>query len=244
MPSTVDDPRDRIIVALDLPDADDARALVANCGNEVTFYKIGFQLVLAGGLDLARELIATGRKVFLDMKLLDIDNTVAHAVENAARLGVHMLTVHAYPNTMAAAVSAARGSELCLLGVTVLTSMDDTDLRAAGYAMSAAELVAMRAARARELGMGGVVCSPLEAAMVRRTIGPHGAVVTPGVRPAGTDRGDQKRVMSPAEAIGAGASHVVIGRPIIAAPDPRAAAISVRDEIESAADLSRNAVFD
>ncbi|MCB1462614.1 MAG: orotidine-5'-phosphate decarboxylase [Nitratireductor sp.] len=225
------DVRESLIVALDVPSVDEARTLVAALGEEAVFYKIGFQLVLAGGLDLARELIADGRKVFLDMKMLDIDNTVAKGVESAVRLGVQMLTIHAYPGAMKAAVEAARGSEICLLGVTVLTSMDDGDLRAAGYAASAAELVERRAEQARELGMGGIVCSPLEAALARRILGPGLAVVTPGVRPAGGDKGDQKRVMTPAQAMDAGASHIVVGRPITAAADPAAAARAIVGEI-------------
>lgn len=234
MANRQDDVRDRLIVALDFASPGDARQLVDRLGPDVGFYKIGFQLVLSGGLDLARELIAEGRKVFLDMKLLDIDNTVAHAVEAAARMGVDMLTVHAYPKAMAAAVKAAAGSPLRLLGVTVLTSMDDADLRDAGYGASAAELVARRAAQARDIGMGGIVCSPMEAATVRGIAGPAMAVVTPGVRPQGSDRGDQKRVMTPGQAIRAGASHIVVGRPVTAAPDPRAAAGAILDEVAAA----------
>ncbi|MEC9343112.1 MAG: orotidine-5'-phosphate decarboxylase [Pseudomonadota bacterium] len=232
---TSGDPRENMIVALDLPSADAARAMVEALGPQASFYKIGFQLALApGGLELARDLVAEGRLVFLDMKLLDIGNTIAGAVDSALRLGVHMLTIHAYPAAMQAAVQAARGSELCLLGVTVLTSMDDADLAQAGYAMTAAQLVERRASLARDLGMGGIVCSPLEAASVRAVTGPGMAVVTPGVRPAGAGRGDQKRVMTPAEARRAGASHVVVGRPVTAAADPAAAAAAILDELSAA----------
>ncbi|GIL01781.1 MAG: orotidine 5'-phosphate decarboxylase [Alphaproteobacteria bacterium] len=230
-----DSMRERIIVALDVAQVDDARRLVDTLGEEVTFYKIGFQLALAGGIELARELVAGGSKVFLDMKLLDIDNTVAGAVANAAALGVHMLTVHAYPKAMSAAVAAARGSDLCLLAVTVLTSMDDADLRAAGYDLAAAELVTRRAAQARDIGMGGIVCSPLEARVVRGIVGPSLAIVTPGVRPPGSQAGDQKRVLTPAQAIAAGASHVVVGRPVTAAADPRAAVRAILGQMRLAA---------
>ena len=184
---------DRVIVALDCADTGEARRIVTALGPSVGFYKIGFQLALGGGIELARALAGEGKRVFLDMKLLDIDNTVAHAVENAVRLRVDMLTVHAYPKAMRAAVSAARGSPLCLLGVTVLTSMDDADLAEACYGLTAAELVARRAAQARDAGMGGIVCSPLEAAAVRAIVGPDMAVVTPGVRPAGADAGRARR---------------------------------------------------
>ncbi len=223
--------RERLIVALDTPYVESAHALVRQIGSEAMFYKVGFQLALAGGLDLVRELKAQGHKVFLDMKLLDIDNTVAKAVEQAVALNVDMLTIHAYPNAMRAAVSAAKGSALTLLGVTVLTSMDDSDLRAAGYAQDAASLVARRAAQARDAGMGGLVCSPVEAAAVRAIVGPDMAIVTPGVRPAGSSEGDQKRIATPGAAIAAGATHLVVGRPVTEAVDPGAAAAAIVAEI-------------
>ena len=226
--------RDRLIVALDLPSVDEARAMVKRISGAATNFKIGYQLALAGGIDLARELKAEGMKVFLDMKLLDIDNTVAKAVESAVALGVDMLTLHAYPKAMRAAVSAARGSNLCLLGVTVLTSMDDGDIADAGYSGSVTELVAKRAEQARAAAMGGIVCSPQEAAAMRSILGPQMALVTPGVRPAGSDHGDQKRVATPAQAIAAGASHLVVGRPVTAAGDPQSAAQAIVDEIVSA----------
>ncbi len=223
--------RERLIVALDTPDVGSARELVRQIGNQAVFYKVGFQLALAGGLDLVRDLKAQGHKVFLDMKLLDIDNTVAKAVEQAVALNVDMLTIHAYPNAIRAAVSAAKGSALTLLGVTVLTSMDDSDLRAAGYAQDAASLVARRAAQARDAGMGGLVCSPVEAAAVRAIVGPDMAIVTPGVRPAGSSEGDQKRIATPGAAIAAGATHLVVGRPVTEAIDPGAAAAAIVAEI-------------
>ena len=180
----------RLIVGLDVPTTDKAAAIVAKLGDTVGFYKIGHQLAFAGGLGFARELIADGKRVFLDMKLLDIDNTVAKGVENIVKMNVTMLTLHAYPKAMRAAVEAARGSDLCLLGVTVLTSMDDTDMMEAGYADDARTLVLKRARQAFEAGMGGIVCSAAEAAAVRKIVGPDMAVVTPGIRPAGADHGD------------------------------------------------------
>src|SRR5690606_26331853 len=226
--------QDRLIVGLDVATTAEASGIVADLGDSCRFYKIGYQLVLAGGLDLARELIGSGCKVFLDMKILDIDHTVARAVENAARLGVSMLTLHAYPKAMRAAAEAARGTDLCLLGVTVLTSMDDADLIEAGYAAGAAELVKRRAAQARAAGIGGIVCSANAAADVRALVSDALAVVTPGIRPAGAATGDQKRVMTPAEAIRAGASHLVVARPIIGAADRRAAASAILKEMQSA----------
>nr|WP_246272812.1 orotidine-5'-phosphate decarboxylase [Oricola thermophila] len=226
--------RDRLIVGLDLPNVADAEAMVERLGDTVSFYKIGYQLVFGGGLEFARDLAASGKRVFLDMKLLDIDNTVARGVENIANMGVSMLTIHAYPKAMAAAVGAARGSDLCLLGVTVLTSMDDADLSDAGYRDTAAALVERRARQARDAGMGGIVCSAAEAAAVRAMAGPGMAVVTPGIRPAGAAAGDQKRVVTPGDAIRAGASHLVVARPIVAADDPKAAAQAILDEMEAA----------
>ena len=232
--SAVADARDRMIVALDVPTLSEARAIIKTLGDDASFYKIGYQLAFAGGLDLARELVAEGRNVFLDMKLLDIDNTVAKAVENVAAMGVSMLTLHAYPNVMRAAVGAAKGSPLTLLGVTVLTSMDAADLIEAGYAQTPRDLVLRRALQAREAGMGGIVCSAEEAGQVRGIVGPTMAVVTPGIRPKGSDRGDQKRVMTPGEAIRAGASHLVVGRPVTSAPDMAAAARAIIAEIAEA----------
>jgi len=227
-------PADRLIVALDVPSTGEARQIIAELGNSVSFYKIGFQLVFAGGLTLIEELKNDGKKVFLDMKLLDIDNTIEKGVENAVGLGVDMLTIHAYPKAMRSAVAAAKDSGICLLGVTVLTSMDDDDLAAAGYALSANDLVNQRAMDARTAGMGGVVASAREAREVRAAIGPDMALVTPGIRPAGAAKGDQKRVVTPADAIAAGASHLVVGRPIVAAEDKKAAAIAIMGEISAA----------
>ena len=226
--------RDRLIVGLDLPTIADAERIVSTLGNDVSFYKIGYQLVFAGGLEFARDLAASGKNVFLDMKLLDIDNTVAKGVENIVKMGMSMLTLHAYPKAMKAAVEAARGSDLCLLGVTVLTSMDEQDVIDAGYEYDPHTLVLRRAEQARAAGMGGIVCSAEESAAVRKIIGPNMALVTPGIRPAGADKGDQKRVMTPAEALKAGSSHLVVARPIVAAAEPLAAARAILAEMDGA----------
>ncbi|MEA3536738.1 orotidine-5'-phosphate decarboxylase [Rhizobium sp. CC-YZS058] len=230
-----DSAEDRLIIGLDVPSVEEARAIVDAVGEEGRVYKIGYQLAFVGGLELARQLTAEGKRVFLDMKLLDIDNTVAKGVEQIARMGVFMLTLHAYPKAMAAAVAAAQGSELCLLGVTVLTSMDAADLAEAGYRDAPEALVLSRAAQARAAGMGGIVCSAAEAQAVRATVGPDMAVVTPGIRPVGADHGDQKRVVTPYDAIVAGASHLVVGRPIVKAEDPRAATRAILEDMRRAA---------
>lgn len=226
--------RERLIVGLDVPTLKDAEAVVRDLEGIVAFYKIGYQLAFAGGLDFARELASGGTKVFLDMKLLDIDNTVAKGVENIVRMGVSMLTLHAYPKAMRAAVEAARGSELCLLGVTVLTSMDGQDLIEAGYQSDPRSLVLRRAGQALQAGMGGIVCSAEEAAAVRNIVGPGLAVVTPGIRLAGGESGDQKRVTTPAQAIRNGSSHLVVSRPIVASVDRRAAAQAILADMEQA----------
>lgn len=233
-PAAAADPR--LIVGLDVPTVSQAEHIINKLGDAVSFYKIGYQLVFAGGLELARDLAASGVDVFLDMKLLDIDNTVAKGVENIVKMGVSMLTIHAYPKAMRAAVEAAGGSDLCLLAVTVLTSMDESDLNEAGYDCDPQTLVTRRAGQARDAGMGGIVCSAAEAKAVRAMAGRRMAVVTPGIRPAGADKGDQKRVMTPADAIRAGASHLVVARPVIMAQDPRAAALAIVSEI---ADIKR-----
>jgi orotidine-5'-phosphate decarboxylase len=229
------DPRERLIVALDVASVTEAEALVVRLGETVSFYKIGYQLAFAGGIDFARVLAGAGKRVFLDLKLHDIGNTVARGVESVARLGVSFLTVHAYPQTMHAAVDGRKGSALRLLAVTVLTSYDDADLAAAGYDFTVSELVGERAAQARDVGIDGLVCSGEEAAMLRPVVGPGMVLATPGIRPAGSAAGDQKRVMTPSAAIAAGADHVVVGRPVVAASDPKAAAESIVAEIERAA---------
>ena len=226
--------QERLIVGLDVPTLAEAEKVVRDLDALVSYYKIGYQLAFAGGLDFARELASGGTKVFLDMKLLDIDNTVAKGVENIVKMGVSMLTLHAYPKAMRAAVEAAKGSELCLLGVTVLTSMDEQDMIEAGYEYDPHTLVLRRAEQALAAGMGGIVCSADDAAAVRQIVGPGLAVVTPGIRPAGAEHGDQKRVMTPADAIRAGASHLVVARPIVKAPDRRAAARAILAEMGAA----------
>lgn len=227
-------PKDRLIVPLDVPTVMEAEAMVETLGDTVSFYKIGHQLAFAGGLNFIRELRDMGKQIFLDMKLLDIDNTIEKGVENIVKMGVQMTTLHAYPNAMKAAVKAAQGSDLCLLGVTVMTSLDDEDLKNAGYAHEAKELVLKRAQQASDLGMGGVVASAQESAGIREIINPKMAIVTPGIRPAGSDVGDQKRIMTPADAIKAGSTHLVVGRPITAADDPKTSAQNIIDEIASA----------
>lgn len=228
------DARDRMIVALDLPTIEDARRLVETLGESVSFYKVGMQLVFAGGLTLLRELHDAGKRTFLDMKLLDIDNTVAGGIDSIAKLGVTLTTIHAYPKAMRAAVQARPEGGPGLLAVSVLTSMDDTDVKAAGYACGTAELVRLRAADAKAAGMDGVVCSPQEIFPVRKIVGEGMLIVTPGIRPAGAASGDQKRVMTPAEAIRAGADYIVVGRPVTAAPDRAHAAGAIVAEIEQA----------
>ena len=225
--------RDRLIVALDLSSVGAAQAMVARLGDTVSFYKIGYELAFAGGLDYVPVLTEAGKRVFLDLKLHDIGNTVAAGVKSISRLGASFLTVHAYPQTMEAAVNAREG-DLRILAVTVLTSYDDHDLKAAGYEMTVRRLVMGRADQARLLGVDGIVCAAGEAGGVRSVIGPHMVLVTPGIRPAGTEAGDQKRVMSPAAAIAAGADYLVVGRPIIAASDPQAAAEAIVEEISQA----------
>ncbi|MGY3486085.1 orotidine-5'-phosphate decarboxylase [Bradyrhizobium sp. USDA 4011] len=227
-------PRDRLIVALDLPSVAVAEAMIDRLGDSVTFYKIGYQLGYAGGLALAKQLAASGKKVFLDLKLHDIGNTVARGVESVAALGATFLTVHAYPQTMKAAVEARAGSGLKILAVTVLTSYDDSDLHAAGYRLNVSDLVEARARQAQALGVDGLVSSPEEAAALRKIVGDRMNLVTPGIRPAGSATGDQKRIMTPARAIAAGADYLVVGRPVMEAADPKAAAEAIHAEIAQA----------
>ncbi len=226
--------RDRVIVALDLPDVEAAEKTIWALGDSISFYKIGYELVMAGGLSLAEDLVQGGKKVFLDMKLHDIGNTVMHATRRAAKIGVHFLTVHAFPQTMRAAVEGRGDSALDVLAVTVLTSWDDNDLKDAGYAATVAELVARRAAQAEAIGIDGLICAPSEAKELRQRLGAKMLLVTPGIRPAWSEKGDQKRIMTPGDAIKAGVDYMVIGRPIVAAEDPKAAAEKVVEEIENA----------
>ncbi|MFY9957301.1 orotidine-5'-phosphate decarboxylase [Bradyrhizobium sp.] len=225
---------DRLIVALDLPSVAAAEAMIARLGEAVNFYKIGYQLGFAGGLLLVRRLADQGKKVFVDLKLHDIGNTVARGVESVAALGATFLTVHAYPQTMKAAVEARAGSDLKILAVTVLTSYDDGDLHAAGYRLSVSDLVEARAQQAQVLGVDGLVSSPEEAAALRKIVGHQMNLVTPGIRPAGGAAGDQKRIMTPGRAIAAGSDYLVVGRPIVEASDPKAAADAIQAEIAQA----------
>jgi orotidine-5'-phosphate decarboxylase len=227
-------PRDRLIVALDLADVAAAEAMVARLGDSVTFYKIGYQLGYAGGLPLVQKLADAGKKVFVDLKLHDIGNTVTRGVESVVGLGATFLTVHAFPQTMKAAVEARAGSNLKILGVTVLTSYDDGDLHAAGYRLGVADLVEARAQQAQVLGLDGLVCSPEEATALRKIVGHQMLLVTPGIRPTGTATGDQKRIMTPGRAIAAGADYLVVGRPVMEAADPKAAADAIQAEIVQA----------
>src|ERR1700694_5100259 len=227
-------PRDRLIVALDLPGVALAEAMVARLGDSVSFYKIGYQLAYAGGLPLVRQLADSGKKGFGDLKLHDIGNTVARGVESVAALGATFLTVHAYPQTMKAAVEARAGSALKILAVTVLPSYDDGDLHAAGYRLGVSDLAEARAQQAQVLGIDGLVCSPEEAALLRKLAGHPMKLVTRGTRPAGPPAGDQKRVMTPGRAVSAGADYLVVGRPVMEAADPRAAADAIQAEIVQA----------
>jgi len=220
-----------IIIALDVESADDARTLVRRIGKNANFYKVGMELYAAAGMTVVRELLDQGKEVFLDLKFYDIPETVKRAVAQVARTGVRFLTIHAVPSVMRAAVEGKGDSRLQLLGVTVLTSIGPEELREMGHECSAADLVAARTRQARNAGVEGVVCSPLEAAAVRAIGGPELIIVTPGVRSAGAAKGDQKRVATPAEAIQAGANYVVIGRQVTRAADPAGEAARVLEEM-------------
>jgi len=226
--------RDKLIVALDLPTPDEAAHVVEVLGDAVGFYKIGLELAFGGGLGLAERLAGEGKKVFLDLKLHDIPATVERAAAQVARLGATFLTVHAFPQTMIAAKAGVGPNGPAVLGVTVMTSYDDGDLESAGYAIGVRELVARRADQAVEAGIDGLILSAEEVEAMRRRVGSKLRLVTPGIRPAGADKGDQKRTMTPAAAIAAGADHLVIGRPITRAPDPRAAAEAILAEMAGA----------
>lgn len=220
-----------IIVALDVTSAADARHLVRRLGDSVNFYKVGMELYASAGIAFVELLIAEGRQVFLDLKFYDIPETVKRATTQVAQKGVHLLTVHGSKAVMQAAAEGRGGSGLKILGVTVLTSFDESDLADMGYPCQVQELVALRVRNAKAAGIDGVVCSPLEAARVRETMGPDAVIVTPGVRSAGAGKGDQKRVATPAEAMKAGATYLVIGRQITRADEPRAEALRILEEI-------------
>lgn len=228
-------PDERIICALDVPTTAEAAALVARIGDAVGFYKIGLQLFAVGGMDLARELKAQGSKIFLDWKLHDIGATVEKATANLADADCDLLTVHARPQVMAAAARGAAGSSMKVLGVTVLTSLTAEDLAADDHSLSPTDLVERRVRQALDAGIDGVVSSPHEAARARALAieagRPDFLIVTPGVRPVGAALDDQARAATPQAALEAGATHLVIGRPITASADPRAAAQEIAQQI-------------
>ena len=228
-------PRDRLIVALDVPGAAEAKSLIETLGDSVGVYKIGLELLFSGGFALAQELARHGRPVFLDAKLLDIEATVERATAAIARSGAAFLTVHALDaKTLDAAVRGRAGSELKLLGVTVLTNLARDDLKEQGVDRDPQELAIYRAMLAQEAGFDGVVASGQEAAALRQALGPGMLIVTPGIRPQGAEAQDQARAVTPGAAIGAGADYLVVGRPITSAPDPRAAAEAIVGEIAAA----------
>ena len=226
--------RDRLIVPLDVPTVDDARSVVKDLGDSVSFYKLGFQILYGGGFDLVAELKDQGKQIFIDLKLLDIDNTVKSGVESLKRLGGTFLTIHAYPHAMQAAVDARADDDLKLLGVTVMTNLDDERLQEAGYKDKAGSLVIKRASQANQIGMDGVICSAAEASAIRATVGPDLLLVTPGIRPANANADDQRRIMTPKLAIENGSDYLVVGRPILNADNRRAAADAIVAEIETA----------
>jgi orotidine-5'-phosphate decarboxylase len=233
--------RDRLIVALDVSSATQARQIVQSIGESASTYKIGKQLLTVEGPQIVRDLVSSGRKVFLDLKFHDIPNTVAAAVRQAAELRVSMLTVHASGGSKmlkAAAEAAAQSSaKPMVLAVTVLTSLSDNDLVELGHAGPVVAQVLRLGSLARAAGCGGLVASALEARELRRQLGEDFAIVTPGVRPAGSATGDQARVVTPADAIAAGATYLVVGRPILNAPDPSSAAESIVEEIGAATNV-------
>jgi orotidine-5'-phosphate decarboxylase len=232
-PAMPSDPR--LIAALDLPTVAAARALTERIGDAVGFYKVGLQLLASDGAAFARALRREGLSVFCDWKLHDIGATVEKAAAAiAASEACDLLTVHGEPQVMRAAVKGRGASPMKVLAVTVLTSLSDEDLKDIGYACSAAELVERRVRQAIDCGCDGVISSPHEAAMARRLAGPDFLVITPGVRPTGASLDDQARAATPAAALKAGASHLVVGRPITAAADPRAAALAIAQEMAQA----------
>ncbi len=227
--------RQRLIVALDTSAGADAKRWIETLGDSVEFYKVGMELIYGGeGFALIDRLVKSGKRVFVDLKLHDIPNTVERATSRIARLGAFFLTVHGYPQTMRAAVAGAEGSRLGLLAVSVLTSSDDSDLAEAGYAFGVRDLVARRAAQAEAIGIAGVVASPGEAAMLRKACAREFLVVTPGVRLPGDDPADQKRVATPTQAIVDGADYLVVGRPVTRAVNPRAVVDAIVAEIAAA----------
>jgi len=220
-----------IIVALDVASPAEAMDLVMGLGDSVAMYKVGMELYAAAGRSFVEELRAQGRGIFLDLKFYDIPETVKRATARVAEMNVDLLTIHASYSVMRGAVEGRGSAALRLLGVTVLTSFDQHDLEDLGTSKTVAELVEQRALKAREAGMDGIVCSPLEASAMRLLLGPDKLLVVPGIRSAGIDAGDQKRIATPRQAMDAGASYLVIGRQITRASDPRAEAMRILEEI-------------
>ncbi|HET9280523.1 MAG TPA: orotidine-5'-phosphate decarboxylase [Candidatus Angelobacter sp.] len=227
--------RERLIVALDVSSASAAHSLVQRIGDAAGIYKVGLQLFTAEGPSFVRDLVRSGKRVFLDLKLHDIPNTVSHAVKSAVDLGVHMLTVHASGGAaMLRAATEAAGGKLNVLAVTVLTSLSDEDLEETGIAGRVTDQALRMAALAQNAGCQGIVSSPREALLIRKSLGEGFAIVTPGIRPAGAESNDQQRIATPAQAIVNGASHIVVGRPITHAADPAKAARAIISEMEQA----------
>ncbi len=233
--------RERLIVALDTGNVEEARGLVRCLGDAIGFYKIGLELVMSGGLDFARALSGEGKQVFLDMKLLDIENTVERATRNAAATGATFLTVHGHDlKTLRAAVAGKSGTSLRVLAVTMLTNLTAADLGEQGLRDAPEALVTRRARLAHAAGCDGIVAAGAEAPLVRAVVGPGIAIVTPGIRLAGDAAGDQARITPPGAAILAGADYLVVGRPITGQPDPRQAVERYVRDIEDA--LARRAL--
>ncbi|HEY7403546.1 MAG TPA: orotidine-5'-phosphate decarboxylase [Candidatus Angelobacter sp.] len=227
--------RERLIIALDVSSAAAAQALVQRIGDAAGIYKVGLQLFTAEGPSFVRDLVHSGKRVFLDLKLHDIPTTVSHAVQSAVELGVHMLTVHASGGSaMLRAATEAAGGKLNVLAVTVLTSLSDEDMDEIGVAGRVSDQALRMAALAQTVGCQGIISSPREALLIRKSLGEGFAIVTPGIRPAGAESNDQQRIATPAMAIENGASHIVVGRPITHAADPAVAARSIISEMEQA----------
>jgi orotidine-5'-phosphate decarboxylase len=227
--------RERLIVALDVSSAAEAQKLVSRIGDAAGIYKVGLQLFTAEGPSIVRDLVSSGRRVFLDLKLHDIPTTVALAVKATTELGAHMLTIHASGGSaMLRAATEAAAGRINLLAVTVLTSLTDEDIQEIGVAGRVSDQVLRMAALAQSAGCQGIVASPRESLMVRKALGEGFAIVTPGIRPAGAETNDQQRIATPAQAVINGASHIVIGRPITHAPDPAQAAQAIISEMEQA----------
>lgn len=236
-------PHERVICALDLPDPAEARGMVQELEGVIGFFKVGMLLFLTGGREMVRWILSRGHRVFLDLKYYDVPDTVGAAVSQVSTLGANFLTVHGNRAIMAAAAGAARASQLKLLAVTVLTSLDEDDIRAMGYPCSLDDLVAQRARAALDLGFAGVVASPREAALLRGAFGPGPVLVTPGIRPSGAAAGGHKRAATPREALHSGADYLVVGQPIITASNPRAAAQAIVEELAAAKKMQPGQAF-